>query len=212
MDKNVFEKKIKPALMYIGGIGAIFTSVAYMIMVVVLIKGFKYQQTTQTIVFALANAAVGLIITCFLRYQGTSFAKGLPENQTIINDYYANRTKDKKNHSLRYFWIVNVVKDIVLKGLTVAGSTLGLIYIVLVGSNDWSMIGIAIVNLILFICFGLLALNQGYEYYNNIYVNYMKEQLNNRSNLGEKPMLKEVNNDNCKRSDTSEPAGTSREE
>lgn len=187
--------------MYIGGIGAIFTSVAYMIMVVVLIKGFKYQQTTQTIVFALANAAVGLIITCFLRYQGISFAKGLPENQAIINDYYVNRTKDKKNHSLRYFWIVNVVKDIVLKGLTVAGSTLGLIYIVLVGSNDWSMIGIAIVNLILFICFGLLALNQGYEYYNNIYVNYMREQIN-----------KEVNNDNCKRGNTSELAGTGREE
>lgn len=212
MDKNIFEKKIKPALMYIGGIGAIFTSVAYMIMVVVLIKGFKYQQTTQTIVFALANAGVGLIITCFLRYQGTSFAKSLPENQKIITDYYANKTKDKKNHSLRYFWIINVAKDIVLKGLTVAASTLGLIYIVLVGSNDWSMIGIAIVNLILFICFGLLALNQGYEYYNNIYVNYMKEQLNNSSNLGEQPIPKEANNDNCKRSDASELTRTGREE
>ena len=35
----------------------------------------------------------------------------------------------------------------------------------------------AIVNLILFTCFGLLALNKAYDYYNNVFVNYMKEKL-----------------------------------
>lgn len=178
MDKEIFEKKIKPILTYIGLIGAILTSVAYMVLVVVLIKGFHYQQTTQTLVFAVANAAVGLIVASFLKYQGTSFAKNLPENQKVINDYYAGKSKEKKNHSLKFYWVTSTIQDVLFKGVTVAGSTLGLIYIVIVGSNDWSMMGIAVVNLILFICFGLLALNQAYEYYNNIYVNYMKEHIN----------------------------------
>lgn len=178
MDKDVFEKKIKPILTYVGAIGAVLTSIAYMIMIVVLIRGFQYQQTTQTIVFAVANAAVGLIVAAFLRYQGTSFAKNLPENQKVIKDYYEGKTKTKKNHSITFFWVTSTIKDILFKGVTVAASTLGLIYIVIVGSNDWSMMGIAVVNLILFICFGLLALNQAYEYYNNVYVNYMKEHTN----------------------------------
>lgn len=177
MDKKVFEEKIKPILTYIGLIGAVITSVAYIILTVVLIKGFHHQQTTQTLVFALANAAVGMIIATFLKYQGVSFAKELPENQEVITDYYSNRTKDKKNHSIQYFWIITTIKDVLFKGLSVAASTLGLIYIVIVGSNDWSLLLLALVNLLLFICFGLLALNQAYDYYNNVYINYMRDRL-----------------------------------
>lgn len=188
MDKKVFEEKIKPILTYIGLIGAVITSVAYIILVVVLIKGFQYQQTTQTLVFALSNAAVGMIIATFLKYQGVSFAKELPENQEVITDYYSNRTKDKKNHSIKYFWIVTTIEDVLFKGLSVAASTLGLIYIVIVGSNDWSLLLLALVNLLLFICFGLLALNKAYDYYNNVYINYMKDRLaeNNQEAQGER--------------------------
>ena len=64
-----------------------------------------------------------------------------------------------------------------MKGITVVATTFGLIYIVIVGSNDWSLMFLAVVNLILFICFGLLALNGAYDYYNNTYVNYMKEKI-----------------------------------
>lgn len=190
----MFEKKIKPLLTYIGACGAVITSVAYMIMVVVLIKGFQYQQTTQTIVFALANAAVGMVIASMLRYQGISFAKNLEENQAVIKRYYELHTKDKRNYSLKTFWVKNTIKDIVVKGLSVAASTLGLIYIVIVGSNDWALLGIAVVNLLLFICFGLLALNQAYDYYNNIYVNYMWEQINNVENNKKTPLGKKKNN------------------
>ena len=51
----------------------------------------------------------------------------------------------------------------------------------------------AIVNLILFVCFGLLSLNKAYEYFNNVYVNYMKEQINAIKKLGEaSPEVPEV--------------------
>lgn len=213
MKKDVFEDKIKPMLTYIGAIGASLTSIAYIILVVVLIKGFQFRQPTQTIVFAVANAAVGMIIASFLKYQGVSFAKGLPENEQVIKDYYANKTKDKKNHSIRWFWFATTIKDVLFKGVTIAASTLGLVYIVIVGSNDWSLMLMAIVNLVLFVCFGLLALNQAYEYYNNVYVNYMREQLTRAKDGYVKNDITEVNNDdNGGRKAVKELAGTGREE
>lgn len=213
MKKDVFEEKIKPILTYIGAIGAGLTSIAYIILVVVLIKGFQFRQPTQTIVFAVANAAVGMIVASFLKYQGVSFAKGLPENQSIIEDYYKSHTRDKKNHSIQWFWFVTTIKDVIFKGVTIAASTLGLVYIVIVGSNDWSLMLMAIVNLVLFVCFGLLALNQAYEYYNNVYVNYMREQLTRAKDGYIKNDITEViNDDNSRRQATEEPAGTGREE
>lgn len=177
MNNKTFEEKIKPILTYIGIIGAVLTSIAYIIIMIVLIKGFKYQQTEQTIVFAIVNAGIGLIIANFLKYQGISFAKNLPDNQQVTKDYYSLHTRDKKNHGLTFFWITTIIKDILIKGVTVIATTFGLIYIVIVGSNDWSLMFLAIVNLILFICFGLLALNKAYDYFNNIYVNYMKDKI-----------------------------------
>ena len=185
MNKDVFEHKIKPILTYVGSIGAVLTSMAYIILILVFIKGFEFKQTTQTIVFAIINAAVGLIIANFLKYQGISFAKELPENEELIKQYYSLHTKDKKNHGITFFWVTTVIKDILIKGIGIAVSTAGLIYIVIVGSNDWSLMLMAIVNLILFVCCGLLSLNKAYEYFNNVYVNYMKEQINAIKQLGE---------------------------
>lgn len=177
MKRDVFEEKIKPTLNYVGIIGATLTSAAYVIVVIVLIKGFEYRAPTQALYFAIINAIIGLVIMGFLKYQGISFAKELPENLVISNEYYATRTKDKKNHNLTYYWITTTIKDIVTKGISIAVTTTGLIYIVIVGSNDWNLLLLAIVNLILFICFGLLSLSKSYDFYNNIFVNYMKEKI-----------------------------------
>lgn len=43
MNKDRFEKNVKPILTYVGLIGAVLTSIAYMIIILVLIKGFKVQ-------------------------------------------------------------------------------------------------------------------------------------------------------------------------
>lgn len=175
--KKVFEEKIKPVLTYVGAIGATLTSIAYIVLMFVLIKGFKYQQTATTITFAVINAMVGLVIANFLKYQGLSFAKNLEQNKSVVEEYYSTKTKDKKNHDLKYFWLTTLIKDIAIKGVTVVATSCGLIYIVIVGSNDWALLGLAVVNLVLFICFGLLSLNKAYEYYNNVYINYMKDKI-----------------------------------
>ena len=181
MDKrSFFEKRIQPILQYVGVIGAILMSIMYIIMVVILIIGFKAQSIQNTIVFAIINAIVGLIIMQFLKIQGISFAKNLPENIEIVKQYYNTKTKDKKIQSIKYYWISSLIKDFISKGLSVAFTTAGIIYIVIVGSNDYTLLLLALVNLILFICFGLLALSNAYEFYNNKHVPYMIEMIKNK--------------------------------
>ena len=178
--KSFFEKRIQPILQYVGVIGATLMSIMYIIMVVILIIGFKAQSIQNTIVFAIINAIVGLMIMQFLKIQGISFAKNLPENIEIIKQYYNTKTKDKKIQSIKYYWISSLIKDFISKGLSIAFTTAGIIYIVIVGSNDYTLLLLALVNLILFICFGLLALNNAYEFYNNKHVPYMQEMIKNK--------------------------------
>ena len=178
--RSFFEKRIQPILQYVGVIGAILMSIMYIITVVILIIGFKAQSIQNTIVFAIINAIVGLIIMQFLKIQGISFAKNLPENIEIIKQYYNTKTKDKKIQSIKYYWTSSLIKDFISKGLSIAFTTAGIIYIVIVGSNDYTLLLLALANLILFICFGLLALNNAYEFYNNKHVPYMQEMIKNK--------------------------------
>jgi len=171
------QEKLINVLKYIGIIGATICSVAYIFVVIVLIQGFKVETTTQTVIFAVVNAIVGFIIMQFLKVQGEQFAKNKPENKKIIDEYYNSKTKDKKLHSMRYYWVTSIIQDIFTKVLTVFVSTFGIIYIVVIGSNDWNLLMLAFVNLLLFICFGLLALNNAFEFFNNKHVPYMKEKV-----------------------------------
>lgn len=178
--KSFFESKIKPILQYVGVIGATLMSIMYIVCVVVLIIGFQAHSIQNTIIFAVINAIVGIIIMQFLKIQGISFAKSIPENVEIIKQYYNTKTKDKKLHSINYYWTVSVIRDIIFKGISIAFTTAGIIYIVIVGTNDFNLLLLALVNLILFICFGLLALNNAYEFYNNKHVPYMQEMIKQR--------------------------------
>lgn len=177
-NRTFLERKILPILNYIGIIGAVIMAIAYIVIVFVLINGFKAEALLQTTVFACVNAAVGFIIMQFLKYQGESFAKMLPENKEIMEKYYKTKTKDKKLHSIKYFWVTTVIKDIIVKCATLGATTVGIIYIVIQGSNDYNLLLLALVNLLMFVCFGFISLNGAYEFYNNKHVPYMIEQLN----------------------------------
>lgn len=182
--KNTFEEKIKPFLTYVGAIGAIFSGIMYILATIVLIMGFQAKTFTQAIVFAVVSAILGLIIMFFLRYQGLSFAKAIPENQEVLNKYN-NKQAKTKHHTLKYFWIKNTVLDVLIKGCTVALSTAGIIYIVIEGSQDFKLILLAIANLILFACLGLIALANAYDFYNEQWVPYMNEQIELRNKPSE---------------------------
>lgn len=175
--KDTFESRIAPVLTYVGTIGAALMCIAYIVIVCVLIKGFKQEATLQITVFAIVNAAVGFCIMQFLKVQGVAFAKNKPENKVILNEYYNFTSKEKKEHSITFYWITSVIKDVLVKCLTLGASTIGVIYIVIEGNGDYALLGLAAVNLIMFICFGLLALNAAYEFYNTKHVPFIKKKL-----------------------------------
>ena len=177
INKSKFEEKVLPILNYVGIIGACIMAIAYIIAVFVLIRGFKAEELLQTTIFACVNAATGFIIMQFLKVQGVSFAKMLPENVEIIKRYYNTKTKDKKSHSINYFWTTSVIKDALVKCLTLAATTIGVIYIVIKGSNDYNLLFLAVVNLLMFVCFGFISLVNAYDFYNNQHVPYMREKI-----------------------------------
>lgn len=185
MNKHLFEDKIQPVLQYIGTIGASLMVVAYVITVMVMINGFEYHQSKGALVFAIVNAVVGLIIMQFLKVQGIAFAEADPENVEITKQYFSTKTKDKKAHGLTYFWLTSGLKDILGKGLSVGFTTFGLIYVVIEGSHDYNMLLLALVNLLMFICFGLLSLNKAYKYYYTSYIPYIKEKLKGETTNGD---------------------------
>ena len=55
---------------------------------------------------------------------------------------------------------------------------MGVIYIVIQGCNDYNLLLLALVNLVMFICFGLLALNKAYDFYNDRHIPYIIDQIN----------------------------------
>ena len=174
---TVFEEKILPILNYVGAIGAAIMCIAYVVVVFMLINGFQQEQVLNTTIFACVNAAVGFVIMQFLKYQGISFAQMIPENKEVLDLYFKTKTKDKKTHSLGFFWATSVIKDVIIKCATLAATSIGVIYIVIKGSNDYNLLLLAAVNLLMFICFGFLSLVKAYNYFNQTYIEYIKERL-----------------------------------
>lgn len=177
MEQNRFEKSIKPVLLWVGTIVASIMAVAYIIVAFVLIEGFKAKELLTTTVFAAVTAAVGFCIMQMLKIQGQSFAQELPENKKILEEYYKNKTKDKKNHSIKYFWVTSVIKDVISKCSTLALTSVGMIYIVIEGSGDYNLLLLAATNLLMFAGFGLVSLVKTYDFYNQSYVPYMLEKI-----------------------------------
>lgn len=177
MEKKSKYKWVTEILNYVGTIGAVIMSIAYIIIVWVLIKGFEVQRVQTITVFAGVNAGVGFIILQFLKVQGQTLAEMDEENKKVIDAYHSTKTKDKKNHSMKFFWTTTVVKDLFVKAIPFGLMALGVIYIVIKGSGDYSLLGLAVVNLLMFICFGLLGLSKAYNYVYRTYIPYIKEQM-----------------------------------
>lgn len=110
--------------------------------------------------------------------QGQAFAADIDENKKIYKQYTRTETKDKKAHSMRYYWITSGMIDIITKCLTLAVTTVGMVYIMIEGSQDYNLLMLAIVNLLMFAGFGLMGLVGAYDFYNESYVPYMLEQIN----------------------------------
>jgi predicted RNA-binding Zn-ribbon protein involved in translation (DUF1610 family) len=175
-----FDKKIKPVLLYVGTIGAVLSAIAYIIIIITMIFGLTVEASIKdTVIFACVNAVIGFAIMQFLKIQGITFAKNMPENQELLKTYRdLNPPKDKRKHSLRYFWISSVIKDVLTRALLIVITTVCIIYLVIKGTHDYTYLLLMIVNLLMFACFGLISLVNAHDFYLEQHVPYLEEQIN----------------------------------
>lgn len=161
--------KLKNILLWTGAIGALITAIAYIIIMVVMIIGFEQSmQMEQLITVAVLGAVTGFLITLMLRGQGVSLASNEPNSKEVMAEYYKIRNKKKKEkklHTIAWHVNINAIKDIFTKVITVGATTSLSLYIFLEGSGDFALIGLALVNILMFVAFGIMAMVKAYNFY-----------------------------------------------
>ena len=171
--------KIKKLLEYTGIAGSIISALAYIIATLVIVWGFETRlEMEKQILFSILGAFTGLMITFFLRGQGVSFAKKEPESQKIMREYYEkiNRKKTiKQLHTIKFYLIMQTIQDVIFKGVSVAFSTYFILYIFMEGNGDMSLVFLAISNILMFACFGLVALSKAYDKYLDEHIPAIRE-------------------------------------
>ena len=153
--------------------------IAYILIVFVLIEGFKVEKILHTSVFSIITAAIGFCIMQMLKVQGQTFAKNLEKNKRIREDYSNRKGKKGKRRykSMKGYWVKSAIGDVLIKCFTLALSSVGMIYIMVEGSGDYSLLLLAAVNLLMFAGFGLISLCKAYDFYNEEYVPYMLHEI-----------------------------------
>lgn len=173
--------KVKNVLLYTGSIGAIISAVAYIIITVVLVMGFETQmEMDKQILFSIIGAVDGLLITLLLRSQGIALAKNEDESKKVMAEYYQaiNKTKkSKKLHTITYYYVKDFIIDIFTKAGIIALTTSLMLYIFMDGSGDYGLIGLAISNILMFACFGIIALSKFYSLYLEQHIPVIKERI-----------------------------------
>ena len=195
MEQTFFEKKLKPILLYMGTIVSVIMAIAYILIVFVLIEGFKAEKLLNTTIFSVITAAIGFCIMQMLKIQGQDFAKNLPQNKETIKKYSERNLdngKKRKFKSIKHYWVFSVIKDVVVKCLTLALTSIGMIYIMIEGSGDYSLLLLAGVNLLMFTGFGLISLCNAYDFYNEEYIPYMLNKIEVANNEAKQREAKEV--------------------
>lgn len=165
----------------IGVIGAILAAIADLAFVVIAVVGIEiYAEPFGIILYSTVNALIGVLISGLLRYQGQKYAE--VENEELCQDYYNKKIKEKKHMSMGAWMTLKSIQDVIIKGGTTAFCLFGVTYITIQGSKNPIQILITFATLILFACFGLMAMNSAYCRFYNVQVPLMELKVKEREN------------------------------
>ena len=183
--------KVKKFLEYTGIWGSIISGTAYIVATLVIVWGFETKlEMEKQILFSVLGAFTGLMITFFLRGQGVSFAKREETSQKVMKEYYEKMNKKKtikQLHTIKHYLIVQTIFDVFFKGVSVALSTYFLLYIFMEGNGDMSLVFLAVANILMFACFGLVALSKAYDKYLDEHIPAIREIITKLDQAGSIP-------------------------
>ena len=172
-----FEKKLRPLFTFVGTICATLLAIVYFVGAIVLINGLETPLgTQQLIMYAVYNGIMTFLIVFALGVQGNDFAK--EKNKEIIQELNDLRPKkEKKIHTMTFYWCVEIPKKIAFKTGWAWFSTLAVTTIFVEGNGDMSLLLLVAMNAIMSFGTGLLFLTKTYDYYNNNQVAVMKRKI-----------------------------------
>ena len=152
-------------------------------MVIIFIVGIKLDVDLKaTLIFAIINALIGILINTLLRYQGQKYAE--IENEETCKKYYAKKIKEEKHYISMNMWsALAVIKDVIFKGATTTFSIFGMIYLSIEGSKNPVQLLLTLVTLIMFACFGLINMNSSYCRFYNKQLPYMENKIKEKEIL-----------------------------
>jgi Na+/melibiose symporter-like transporter len=171
--------KVKKFLEYTGIAGSIISAIAYITATLVIVWGFETRlEMEKQLLFSILGAVTGLMMTFFLRGQGVQFAKKEEVSQEVMKTYYEKINKKKtikQLHTIKHYLVVQTILDVFIKGVAVAVSTYFLLYIFMEGNGDMSLVFLAVANILMFACFGLVALSKAYDKYMDEHIPAIRE-------------------------------------
>lgn len=172
-----FEKKLRPLFTFVGTICAVLLAIVYFVGAIVLINGLDTPLgMQQLIMYAVYNGIMTFLIVFALGVQGNDFAKD--KNKDIIQELNELRPKkEKKIHTMTFYWCVEIPKKIAFKTGWAWFSTLAVTTIFVDGNGDMSLLLLVAMNAIMSFGTGLLFLTKTYDYYNNNQVAVMKRKI-----------------------------------
>lgn len=178
MQKKSHEALLK-LLNNIGVVGAILAALADIVFVIIAVLGIEIEAGPFGIIlYSTVNALIGVLISVLLRYQGQKYAE--IENEELCKSFYSKTVKERKYMSMSTWMTLKTVQDVLVKGCTTAFCLFGTTYLTIEGSKNPIQILITLATLILFACFGLIAMNSAYVRFYNIQVPYMELKLQER--------------------------------
>lgn len=84
---------------------------------------------------------------------------------------------------MNYYMIKTGISDIVSKCFFFGFASVGMVYVMIEGSGDYSLLLLALVNLLMFAGYGLINLCKAYDFYNEEYVPYMLDKIKEAEEL-----------------------------
>lgn len=161
-------QKLKNILLFTGFILTGVAATAYLILLYIIIVGFETKiESNKLMIFLIIGSVAGIAITISMRMQGILFAKNEDKSKKVLNEYNALIGKDleTKLRPLWQFHLINALSDIFTKGITVFMTLYFSITIIVEGMGDFKYFGLGLINVIMYIGIGILALTKAYNFY-----------------------------------------------
>ena len=179
--RGVMTDKMRRALTYTGWLLSGVFSIVYIIILCIVIFGFRVSLTLQkTLLMAILGAVFTFAITISMVYQGVLFAKDVDDNKEIMKEYYTltnRRMKEKKIKTINYYMIKKIITTLIVKGGIAFISTFAIINLVFNGIGDIMILWLGIANILVAIGLGFVGLVSSYEFYNEQHIPAIKVKI-----------------------------------